>query len=52
MFTSLIASCPVAMGWGMGGLQPLSSGIGPPSPSHHSGAGGLEALGAEVRTVL
>ena len=40
--------------WGRewGGLQPLSSGTGPPSPSHHSGAGGLEALGAEVRTVL
>lgn len=36
--------------WGV--LQPLSSGIGPPSPSHHGGAGGLEALGAEVRTVL
>lgn len=34
------------------GLQPLSSGIGPPSPSHHGGAWGLEALGAEVKTVL
>lgn len=39
-------------GWGMWGLQPLSSGIGPPSPSHRGGAGGLEALGAEVRMVL
>lgn len=37
--------------WG-GGLQPLSSGIGSPSPSHHGRAEGLEALGAEVRTVL
>ena len=40
--------------WGRdwGGLQPLSSGIGPSSPHHHSGAEGLEVLGAEVRMLL
>lgn len=44
MFTSLIARCPVAVGWGMGVYSPLCSGIGLPLPSHHGGARGLEAL--------
>lgn len=43
---------PCGHGVGNRGLQPLSSGIGPPSPSRHGGAGGLEALRAEVKTVL
>lgn len=35
---------PCGHGVGSGGLQPLFSGIGLPLPSHHGGAGGLEAL--------
>lgn len=43
---------PCGHGVGSWGLQPLSSGIGPPSPSLGGGAGGLEAPGAEVKMVL
>lgn len=55
MYTSLIASCPVAMGWEMGGVySPFLLAL---VPLHQVtmvelGGRGLEALGAEVKTVL
>lgn len=52
MFASLIARCPVAMGWGMGGLQPLLFWHWSPitkSPWWSQGTGGPRA---EVKMVL